>query len=296
LHTPRSDAASEALAGRESRGGCVSSFNDYYIPSRGLRVTFIVDIQTDVLRPVHVRVERSIVLRTHVQPPRNTLPIVPPTTNTTRLRRVRLVQLFDTGSLDFRLVLENRGEAVERPPVQVEIAVPTPVFRLTVSVLTHAIQVTDVDLTDPFFDTSLDDVVGEGVEEVGTAFRPLVMESRGPVATTVVAFGDLLREVVPVLFQSGAGVEVGVLGTGRDGGEIRDAEVDASRLVAGRVRCFPLVGADEVEFPSLLRLVVDRTHLLDVLHLDVRSGFVFDEDVLPSAGVLLVIRTLADTV
>ncbi len=53
--------------------------------------------------------------------------------------------------------------------------------------------------------------------------------------------------------------------------------------------------ADEVEFPPLLRLVVDGADLLDVLHVDVRTRLVFDEDVFSRSGVFLVVRALAET-
>ncbi len=154
------------------------------IPTRGLGVTFTtVDVETDILRPIHIRVERRITVLTHVQPPLNTLPTVHPTTNTARLRRILLVHLFHADSLNLRLVCEDTGEAVERPPVQVEIAVPTPVLRLTSIVLAHAVQLTDVDPANPFLDTSLDDVFGESVEEVGAALRPLLVQPSRPLTT-----------------------------------------------------------------------------------------------------------------
>jgi len=88
------------------------------------------------------------------------------------------------------------------------------------------------------------------------------MKSRGPVATRVVALGDLFREVVPVLLQAVAGVQVGVLSTICDGGKVTYAEVNTCCLVAGRVRRLDFVFTDEVEFPSLLLLVVDGANLL----------------------------------
>jgi len=109
-----------------------------------LGVTF-VDVETDVLCPIHISVERRITRLTHVQSTFNSLTVVFPTTHATRLARVALRNFHDLDSLDFCLVREDVGEAVEHRPVQVEVAVPTPVFRLTSCVFTHTFQVPDVD-------------------------------------------------------------------------------------------------------------------------------------------------------
>ena len=63
-----------------------------------LRVTFVVDVQTDVLGPIHVSVERIpvavavavVVFLTHVQATFNTLTLVCPPADTTRFARVAL--------------------------------------------------------------------------------------------------------------------------------------------------------------------------------------------------------------
>ncbi len=60
---------------------------------RRLGVTFVVDVQTDVLRSVHVSVERIavvVVFFTHVQATLNTLTLVFCPTDTTRFARVAL--------------------------------------------------------------------------------------------------------------------------------------------------------------------------------------------------------------
>jgi len=176
--------------------------------------------------------------------------------------------------------------------VQVEVAVLAPVFRLTIFVFTDSFQVSDVDAANIFLDTPLDDVFGETVEKVSAAFRPLVMESRGFVATRVVALGDFLREVVPVLFQAVAGVQIGFLGAVGDGGEVTDSEVDACCLGAGCGGCLDFIFADEVKFPSRFRLVVDGANLLQVFDRDAGACLVFDKDVLPCFRVFLVISTL----
>ena len=132
------------------------------------------------------------------------------------------------------------------------------------------------------------------MEEVGAAFRPLVMQSSGPFATRVVALGDFFREVVPVLFEAVAGVQVSFLGAVRDSGEVADAQVDTCRLLAGCGGCLDFVFADEMQFPSSLRLVVDGANLLQVLNRDTRARLVLDEDVLPRFGVFLVIRAFRE--
>ena len=55
-----------------------------------LGVTFVVDVETDVLRPVHVSVERRITRLAHVQSTLNTLTLVFSTTDATRFARVAL--------------------------------------------------------------------------------------------------------------------------------------------------------------------------------------------------------------
>ena len=100
------------------------------------------------------------------------------------------------------------------------------------------------------------------MEEVGVALAPLVVQLRGFFTTRVVTLGDFFREIVAVLLQTVSGVQVGFLGTVRDRREVTDAEVNTSRLVTGSAGSLNFVFADEVQFPSPLRLVVDGTNLL----------------------------------
>ena len=111
----------------------------------------------------------------------------------------------------------------------------------------------------------------------------------------VVAVGNLLREVVPILFETVTGVQVGILGTVGDSGEVADAEVDARCLVTGSGGCLNFVLTDEVEFPPLFRLVVDGPNLLKILDGDAGGSFVFNKDVFPRSGVFLVIRALRES-
>ncbi len=61
---------------------------------RRLRVTFI-DIETDVLRPVHISVERAITPLTDVQSTFDTLTILFSPADTTRLTRVAFGPFYD---------------------------------------------------------------------------------------------------------------------------------------------------------------------------------------------------------
>ena len=63
--------------------------------------------------------------------------------------------------------------------MQVEVPVLPPVFRLTILVFTNTSEIPDVDTAYTSFDTFSDDVLGEAVEEVGTALRPRVVQTSG---------------------------------------------------------------------------------------------------------------------
>jgi hypothetical protein len=67
--------------------------------------------------------------------------------------------------------------------VQIEVSVLAPVFRLAVIVFADTSEFSDVDAPNTVFDASLNDVCREAVEKVGSALRPLRMESSGPVTT-----------------------------------------------------------------------------------------------------------------
>ena len=94
---------------------------------RRLGVT-LVDVETDVFRPVHVSVECIVVLRTHVQTAFDTLTVVFSPADATRLARVALIHLDDFDALDLRFVFNYVGEAVERPTVQVKVPVTPPIL------------------------------------------------------------------------------------------------------------------------------------------------------------------------
>jgi hypothetical protein len=127
------------------------------LPGR-LGVTFVVNVETDVLRPVHISVERIVVFFTHVQSAFDALTVVFSTAHTTRLARVPLRHFYDFDTLDFGLVFEDVGEAVERPPMQVEVPVTTPVSRLAILVVTGTSEFPDVDAANILLDTAFNDV------------------------------------------------------------------------------------------------------------------------------------------
>ena len=127
---------------------------------RRLGVTCLVDIETDVLRPIHVCVERRVTRLTSVQATFNTLTIIFRTVHATRLARVTLGNFHDFDALDFRLVRENRREAVKCPPVQVEVAVAAPVLRLAVLTLSNTSELPDVDTPNATLNTLLNDMFG----------------------------------------------------------------------------------------------------------------------------------------
>jgi hypothetical protein len=132
------------------------------LPGR-LRVTFVVVvyIETDVLRPIHIRIERIIVFVAHVQTTFNPLILIcicfP--AHATRLSGIAFVYFVHFNIFHFRLARENLSEVVERPLVQVEVAVP--VFRLAIAVFTHSLQLTNIDSTNLCFNTLLNDVLAE---------------------------------------------------------------------------------------------------------------------------------------
>ena len=92
---------------------------------RRLGVTFVVNVEADVLGPIHVSVERIpvavavavVMFFTHVQTTLNTLTLVFPTADTTRFARVALRHFSDFDAFDFGFVFKDVREPVECPPV-----------------------------------------------------------------------------------------------------------------------------------------------------------------------------------
>ena len=140
---------------------------------RRLGVTFVVNVEADVLRPIHISVERIPVVvflaHTHVQATFDTLTVVFPPADTTRFARVALRHFSDFDAFEFGFVFKDVREPVECPPVQVKIAVLAPVFRVTVVVFADTNEIPDVDAPNILFDASLDDVFREVMEEVSAA-------------------------------------------------------------------------------------------------------------------------------
>jgi hypothetical protein len=104
---------------------------------RRLGVT-LINVETDILGLIHASAERRMTLFTLVQATFDMLTLVFSSTNATRFTRVAFGHFHDLDVLNFRIVGENLHEAVERPPVQVQVAVLTLVLRLTILVFADA--------------------------------------------------------------------------------------------------------------------------------------------------------------
>ncbi|ERG98874.1 MAG: hypothetical protein J07HQX50_00014, partial [Haloquadratum sp. J07HQX50] len=84
-----------------------------------------------------------------------------------RLRRVAFRRQFHVYSFRFRLVIQKRRKAVERPPVQVETAMVASVSGLVVLVVfSDAAEVVHDNRSNTSFDTLLYDCFREYVQEV----------------------------------------------------------------------------------------------------------------------------------
>jgi hypothetical protein len=175
------------------------------------------------------------------------------------------------------LVLKKRREAVERPPVQVEISVVAPIPRLTVFVIfSDAAKVTHDKFIDSSFDTLRNDCFRESVQEMRPAISPLLVKASRFTGCGIVALGFLLREVVFVLFECATGIQHRLI-TERDGGEVAYPEVNTCHLIARwfRVDSGP---ADALKPP--LFTLVDGANLLNVplAQVNIRASLILTED------------------
>ena len=131
---------------------------------------------SDVLRAVHVRVRYRPTVVAHVQPTFDTVSITLATTVGTRFRGISLGYLLNGDAFHLGFVFEQVDESVERPRVQVEVAVFAPVLRLVVLlILADTGEVAHHNRPNTFLDTPLNDVFREGVEVVGAASRLLLL-------------------------------------------------------------------------------------------------------------------------
>ena len=86
---PRLESSGEVM--KVDSGLCQPAGTPIFVQiGRRLGVTFVVDVETDVLRPVGVCVERRITRLTHVQTTFNALTVVFSTAHATRLARITL--------------------------------------------------------------------------------------------------------------------------------------------------------------------------------------------------------------
>ena len=98
----------------------------------------------------------------------------------------------------------------------------------------------------------------------------LLTESQGFVRLRRIALRYLLCEVPFVSLESVPRIQLVIARRIRDGGEVRDTEVNSGSFVAGLLS-LDLVLADDVEFPFVS--VPDCFHLTNVLDSNIWSGF-----------------------
>ena len=154
------------------------------------------------------------------------------TARRTRLRGVTLRHPLHVDAFGFRLVVEKRREAVERPPVQVEIPVVTPVTGFAVLVVfSDTAEVANDKRPDTSFDALLYDCFREYVQEVCPTTSTHPVKTSRLTGRGIVAVGFLLREVVFVLLECATGIQYGVTAE-RDSSEVADPEVNTSHVVA----------------------------------------------------------------
>jgi antitoxin (DNA-binding transcriptional repressor) of toxin-antitoxin stability system len=88
-----------------------------------------------VFRAVHVRVRNRVARLAHVLSTFYTLIVAGVAARRTQLRRITFGRQLHVDALGFRLVVEERGEAAERPPVRIHAAVVAPIPRFTALVV-----------------------------------------------------------------------------------------------------------------------------------------------------------------
>ena len=245
-----------------------------HIPRRGT----LSYLSPDVHRTIHVRVHRRLVRLTDVQTTLHMVAISNLPATRTHLRGVLLVYTINEDTVFLGLVFKQAGESVELPAVQLLVPRRTPAPRVTVLILADVTKIANRYLLHALFDTPLNDVFAEGVEEVVFASREFLPSLPRSLRRAILTFSLVLltSEVVFVLFQRVPRIQLTRAVFVVDGEIVADSEVDTRCLVTGGVLDGNLFLTDEMEFPVVV--VVDGTHLLDVLNFYVRVGFVLGED------------------
>jgi hypothetical protein len=128
---------------------------------------------SNVLGSVTVGVRNQPTVVTDVQPALDALAVVGSAAGRTRLRRIPFGDRYDLDTLDLGFVREHRREAVERPPVQIEVAVVAPIGGFAV-VLADAREVADDNRANVAFDTLRDNFFRESMQEVCPAVGALL--------------------------------------------------------------------------------------------------------------------------
>jgi hypothetical protein len=100
---------------------------------------------SDILRTVTVGIGDQPAVVADVQSALDALAVVGSAAGRTRLRRIPFGNGFDADTFGFSLVVEHRREAVERPPMQIEVAVVAPVGGFTVVVLADSREIANND-------------------------------------------------------------------------------------------------------------------------------------------------------
>ena len=133
---------------------------------------------SDIFRSTAIGVRNQPTRLTDIQPTLNALWAVGSATRRTRLRRSPLVCANHVDPAFFALVFKHRLEAVERPSMQIEVAVIAPVSWVAgVTVLADSREVADYDCAGASFDTLGNDILRERVQEVRPAVGTLLIEA-----------------------------------------------------------------------------------------------------------------------
>ena len=181
---------------------------------------------SDILGSAHVSVRHCTALITDVQPAFNTVRVTFATTARARLRRVLLGDFLDGDTFHLRLVFEEVGEPVECPRVQVEVAVFSPVFRLvSVIVFADSREISHYDRSNAFLNTPFNNVFRKRMEIVGATSRLLLVQPGGLLGVRVITPGNLLAEVVVVLFQTVQWIQLAMAVFIGERGEVVDPEM-----------------------------------------------------------------------
>jgi len=225
---------------------------------------------SDVLGPVHIGISDQPTLVTHVQPTFNTLAVVDGPARTTGLGGTTFVHALNTDAVFGRFVFQHLRKIVERPPMEIEVAVVTPVC-----VLADTSQIAHDNRSDVSGGALGYYVLRDSVEKVCPALATLAVQPLCFAGGTIVALRPLFLEVVIILFECATGIQQSVVAN-RNGGEVADTEVDTGHSVAGWVRVVSFDVTHNMQLP--VGAGPDSSDLLDVLDGHIRVNSVLTEN------------------